>query len=164
MVLESITYFDVKHKQKDPWGCGVYAVANAGNLDEFPTESRILDSKSGNNIGQLSDWLKEDGYSFYIDTLYYSAIQEKLPEVECHYIPIGEDIVFIPVLIQVKLSEKGKQHMVAGKIDKTGVLWLSDSLNERVVKTSLKGMNDLYHSVFGIYTFVDRKSGKHLFI
>lgn len=164
MNLGVITNLEIKHKQKDPWGCGVYAVANAGNLDTFPTESRILDSKSGNNIGQLSDWLKEDGYSFYIDALYYSSIQEKLPDIECSYIPIGENIVCIPILILVKLSENGKQHMVAGKIDKSGVLWLSDSLKDTIIKTTLKEMNDLYHSVFGIYTFVDRKSGKHLFI
>lgn len=41
----------MKHKQKQPYGCGLYAVANACNLDNFITPERLEKSKSGNVIG-----------------------------------------------------------------------------------------------------------------
>ena len=41
----------MKHKQKQPYGCGLYAVANACNLDNFITEERLEKSKNGNVIG-----------------------------------------------------------------------------------------------------------------
>jgi hypothetical protein len=40
-------------KQKQPYGCGLYAVANACNLKNFITEERLEASKKGNVIGQL---------------------------------------------------------------------------------------------------------------
>jgi len=43
----------MKHKQKQPYGCGLYAVANACNLDNFITDERLEKSKNGNVIGQL---------------------------------------------------------------------------------------------------------------
>ena len=48
----------MKYKQDNPWGCGMYAVANACKLDNFVTDSRLQESKEhGNRIGQLSKWL-----------------------------------------------------------------------------------------------------------
>jgi hypothetical protein len=41
----------MKHKQKQPWGCGLYAVANTCNLDNFITEERLEKSKTGIVIG-----------------------------------------------------------------------------------------------------------------
>jgi len=39
---------------------------NACNLDNFITEDRLEKSKTGNNIGQLSAWMQEDGNPDYI--------------------------------------------------------------------------------------------------
>ena len=49
----------MKHKQKQPYGCGLYAVANACDLDNFITDERLEKSKNGNVIGQLSKWMQE---------------------------------------------------------------------------------------------------------
>ena len=39
-------YKMMKHKQKQPYGCGLYAVANACNLDNFITDERLEKSKN----------------------------------------------------------------------------------------------------------------------
>ncbi len=40
----------IKYKQNQPYGCGLCAVANACNLDNFITEERLEKSKTGNVI------------------------------------------------------------------------------------------------------------------
>lgn len=39
-----------KYIQKTPYGCGMYAVANALNLPNFVTEERLEKSKNGKKI------------------------------------------------------------------------------------------------------------------
>lgn len=56
----------IKYKQNQPYGCGLYAVANACNLDNFITEERLEKSKTGNVIGQLSKWMQDDGHPFIL--------------------------------------------------------------------------------------------------
>ena len=98
----------MKYKQKQPYGCGLYAVANACNLENFITEERLEASKKGNVIGQLSKWMQEDGHPFYIDTLYYNHVGKKLPASALEYVPKGEGVNFLPILINVRFSDEGK--------------------------------------------------------
>jgi len=84
----------MKHKQKQPYGCGLYAAANACNLDNFITDERLEKSKNGNVIGQLSKWMQDDGHQFYIDSLYYNHVGKKLPTSALYYKPVGEGLGF----------------------------------------------------------------------
>lgn len=154
----------IKYKQSNPWGCGLYAVANACNLNDFITEERLELSKSGNRIGQLSQWLKDDGHQFYIDVLYYNHLGKKLPRTSLYYRPLGDEIYFLPILINVRFSDDGKNHMVGGKISKDGTLYLYDSLQDEIVKTSLQKLNMRYHNVFGLFVFVGLENGNYCFI
>jgi hypothetical protein len=154
----------MKYKQKQPWGCGLYAVANACNLDNFVTTERLELSKNGNFIGQLSKWMQDDGHPFYIDVLYYDHNGIKLPDSALHYIPVGEGIHFLPVLINCRFSDKGKNHLVGGKIDQNGKLYLYDSLKEDIIETTLKDINNMYHHVYGLFIFLGVENGKYVFI
>ena len=154
----------MKHKQNQPWGCGLYAVANALNLDNFITEERLEKSKSGNVIGQLSKWLQEDGTPIYIDTLYYNHLGKKLPSTALGYRPVGEDVYFLPVLINVRFSDEGKNHLIAGKISKEGKLYLYDSLKEDVIETKLSAVNKMYHHVYGLFVFMGVDGGDYVFL
>jgi len=154
----------MKHKQKQGYGCGLYAVANACNLDEFITEERLEKSKAGNVIGQLSKCMQEDGLPYYIDTLYYNHVGKKLPASALCYTPNGEGINFLPVLLNVRYSDEGKNHLVGGKISKEGVLYLYDSLKEEMIETTLAKANRMYHNVYGLFLFMSVDTGDYVFI
>jgi hypothetical protein len=154
----------MKHKQKQPYGCGLYAVANACNLDNFITDERLEKSKNGNVIGQLSKWMQDDGHQFYIDSLYYNHAGKKLPTSALDYKPVGEGLDFLPVLINIQYSEEGKRHLVGGKIDKDKNLYLYDSLAEEMEVTTLGKVNRKYHRVFGLFLFMCVETGDYVFI
>ena len=125
-------------QQKQHYGCGLYAVANAANMPSFITEERLEISKKGNLIGQLSKWMQDDGLPYYIDVLYYNHEGKKLPVSATGYKVAPEsERSYLPVLINVRFSESGRNHLVGGKIDKQGKLYLYDSLKEEIVETTL---------------------------
>lgn len=147
--------------QENNFGCGLYSVANALNIPNFITDERLEASKSGNNNGQLSKWLQEDGFDISIDSFYYNHNLGKLPEDHSYYHPDKEGN-FLPVLINVKLSENGLRHMVAGVIDHQGNMYLMDSLKKKVVETRLCHMNDTYYHVFGLFIFMKNSDGNYV--
>ena len=116
-------------KQKRGYGCGLYAVSNALNLDNFITDDRLEKSKRGNVLGQLSKWMQDDGNPFCIDSLYYNHEGKRLPNSALHYKPIDNPL--LPVLINVQFSDNGKRHLIGGKIDRENNLYLYDSLKRR---------------------------------
>jgi len=154
----------MKHKQKQGYGCGLYAVANACNLDNFITDKRLEDSKIGNTIGQLSKWLQDDGNPFYIEVLYYNHQGKKLPQSALKYIPMGENVSLLPVLINVRYTEGGKNHLIGGKIDKAGILYLYDSLKDDMIETTLSKVNKMYHNVYGLFILAGVETGDYVFI
>lgn len=151
-------------KQKQDYGCGLYAVANACNLNNFITEERLEISKKGNLTGQLSKWMQEDGLPYYIDVLYYNHQGGKLPESAMGYTPSGEGINFLPVLLNVRFSDEGKNHLIGGKVSKEGVLYLYDSLKEEMIETTLSEANNMYHHVYGLFLFMSVETGDYVFI
>lgn len=151
-------------KQNQPYGCGLYAVANACNLKNFVTDDRLEQSKKGNVIGQLSKWLQDDGNPIYIDTLYYNHLGKKLPDSSTNYVPMGEGCDYLPVLLNVRFSDNGKNHLVGGKISKEGVLYLYDSLRDSIIETTLKKVNKMYHHVYGLFLFMSVEDGSYVFI
>lgn len=153
----------MKHKQKQGYGCGLYAVANAINLDSFINKERLEISKKGNLIGQLSKWMQEDGMPYYIETLYYNHQGKKLPNSALKYAPSGDTVNFLPILLNVR-SNNGINHLVGGKISKSGVLYLYDSLKEDVIETTLSKVNRMYHNVYGLFIFMSVDNGDYVFI
>lgn len=154
-----------RYIQKTPYGCGMYAVANALNLSNFVTEERLEKSKDGNRLPVLTSWLIEDGLNCGMDVLYYSHSGGKLPEEATLYKAEGdEDVEFIPLVIAVKLSEGGLNHMIGAKLGRKGELYVHDSVKEDIFKTTLEGLNDIYPEVYGVYLFSDLDTGAYLFI
>lgn len=155
----------MKYKQNQAWGCGLYAVANSCNLDNFITPERLEVSKEhGNTIGQLSKWLQEDGIEMYIEVLYYNHLGKKLPRSAFKYRPTGENVLAIPILINCRFSEEGKNHLIGGKISKDGTLYLYDSLKEDIIETTLSKVNGMYHHVYGLFILAGVDDGHYAFI
>lgn len=151
----------VKHRQFKSYGCGVYAVANALNLDSFPNEERLKEGQS-NNIGQLSRWLQDDGTDYYIEILYYNHLGKKLPRSTFDYKP-DNDNHLLPVLFAVRKTENSLNHLIAGKISNDGTLYLYDSLCENVIETKVSKINNMYEHVYGMYLF-SNFAGDYVFI
>lgn len=151
------------HKQTLPYGCGVYAVANALDLGEsFISEERLEASKDGNNNGQLSKWMQDFGLDIFIEPMYYDHFGRKLPDSALYYRPQG-DKCYLPVLLTVAQSEDGKRHKIAGRIDNDGHMILFDSLKNNNVLTDLKKVNEMYPVVLGISLFRRLGSGDWVF-
>ena len=149
--------------QQNGYGCGLYAVANACNLKNFVTPERLEQSKSGNNVGQLSRWLQDDGLQIYIDYLYYHASGRKLPPSVTGYKPFG-DLSYIPILLQVQQTPNSKNHIIGGKLGKDGILYLYDSLKDDEIETTLAKVNKMYHCVYGLNVFVSYENHKYAVI
>jgi len=152
------------YKQKNSYGCGMYAVANACNLKTFVTPERLEISKGvGNLTGMLDRWMQSDGLTFYMQALYYDAKSDKIPSSYTEFSISGE-ILAMPLVFCVLLSEKGLSHMIGCHLDKLGSLYVYDSLKKDVFETTIIGLNDHYHSVFGMYGFCDIHTGEYAFI
>jgi hypothetical protein len=149
------------YKQSNEWGCALYAVANACQLPEsFITEERLEASKAGNNVGQLTLWLNQDGYKIYPQPLYYNALPncKELPKEHTMYdVPGTEDegLVVMPMLFYVKRKDSKVQHMVGAHLDQKGLLTIFDSKEPEPIETSLYEINDIYPEVFGLVAMCD---------
>lgn len=149
-------------KQNQPYGCGLYSVANTLRFSTFITKERLEKSKKGNTIGQLSKWLQDDGISIYIDSLYYNHLGKKLPTTCFGYRPINQK--YMPVLFNVRYKKDGMNHLVGGKIDEHGNLYLMDSLKDNIVKTTISKINKLYEEVYGLFIFMNLEDGSYVFL
>jgi len=153
------------YKQKDGYGCGLYAVANACNLPEsFITPERLEASRiPGSTNGGLSKLMQEDGFDFYMQPLFYDPNTKSLPETQTKYSVAG-DVIAMPLVLCVTLSEGGLSHMIGAHLDKSGILHVYDSLKNEPFETTLDLIDLYYHSVFGIYSFCDIKNGDYAFL
>jgi hypothetical protein len=148
--------------QESGYGCGLYAVENVFQYGNFVTDERLSKSKNGINNGQLSQYLQEDGHSMYIDVLYYSCLGGILPEPITELIPEKESEK-LPILIQVLTDSKTtKNHLIGGILHNDKTLIVFDSLRPNAFKTTLSGLNDIYHEVFGVFDFVRLGTGDRL--
>lgn len=159
---------DILHKQKQPWGCGMYSVAHALNLPSFVTDERLADSKEfGNTNGQLNDWLKQDGKDFYIEPIYYNAYAKRLPFDVCktHIVDTAPDskILALPVMINVRYGPNSLNHLIGAQIDRQGLIHVHDSLTDEVKVTVISKLNRFYHEVYGLWCFCNNQ-GHYVFI
>lgn len=142
----------LKYKQKENYGCGLYAIANLFHLDDYITKERLEKSKKGLVVGQLSRWLQDDGYNFYIDNWYYNHSGGKLPKKFFKYLPLEKSF---PVMFNVR-SKKGLNHIIAGRLYADGRLELADSLKSEIIYLdNFSKINSLYESVYGFFCFID---------
>jgi len=153
---------DTHFIQKESFGCGVYAVANALANESFITSQRLEASSNGNNLGQLNKWLVEDNHNLFIEPLYFNCTGKRLPKKVCGLQPFGERVSSIPVLLDIQFSEEGKMHFVAGHITVEGDLMVIDSLKSTIEITTLSRFNNKYFRVFGLYHFREIDTGNNL--
>lgn len=137
--------------QKNGYGCGLYAVANALNLKNFVTDERLEDSKNGIGNGKLNKLLFEDGFDIFIDVIYLDSQQNSLPENWCKLYSEKQGEI-LPILIQCKINEKF--HLMGAKLlNEAGKIELFDSLKTESIFCTLSDVNKMYENVFGIYSF-----------
>lgn len=141
------TYF----KQENGYGCGLYALANVFQDKSFITDKRIEESKNGNNTGQLNKWLLEHGKDLFLEPFYYNSTGKRLPKWVCGIKPFGEDVISIPILIDVQFSKKSKTHFIAAEITTNGTLFVIDSLKNEPYITTLSEFNKSYFRVYGVW-------------
>ena len=104
------------YQQNTPYGCGMYSVANALNIDNFISEERLEQSKAGNTIYQLNKWLEESGYNYNIECMYYTVSQNK---ESLHGIVLPKEINFysdsetkiLPLLLNVQKNRQFKKSL-----------------------------------------------------
>lgn len=154
------------YKQLQPYGCGLFAVANALNLgDDFVTEERFAASKgNGNLTGMLDRWLQESGKPFYMQPIFYDTTATKLPKHHVEYKPSGEKVVALPMVLCVRLSDEGLWHMVGVNVYPNGTAMLYDSLKSEPIQSTLAEINEMYESVFGLFVFCSVETGDYAFI
>lgn len=145
MIME--TYF----KQKNAYGCGLYALANTLMRESVITQERLEDSENGNNIGQLNKWLIQEGEDLFIEPLYFSSTGKRLPKSITQLKPHGVGVLSLPVLIDVQSVKDGKMHLVAADISPEGNLLVTDSMKEKKELTTLAEYQKRFYRVFGLW-------------
>ena len=144
-------------KQHTYWGCGLYAVTNALDMPDFVTDKRLEISKPrGNNITQLTKWLNEDGYDWFILAEYVTGRYFKMPKLyPSSYIDEG---TYAPYIIQYPI-DKNRHHMIAvrGHADRLQVF---DSCTDEAVYFDLAGFREQYPKIAAVYAFVDCETFK----
>jgi len=152
------------YTQSEGYGCGMYSVANALNLSNYATDERLAESKKhGNLICHLNDWIKEDGHGVYLQPLFYDTHLNEIPK-SWYDLSISGEVLAMPLIFCVTLTENGLSHMIAGQLDKEGRLFIKDSLKLHEYETTIKELSKKYHSVFGMYAFCDCINGNYAFI
>ena len=147
-------------KQKYGYGCGLYAVANAFDLESFVTEERLELSKKGVHNGELSKYMQEDGHNIFIEVLYCNTFESKLPE-EWVLLHVSGDINYFPFLIQCMINEK--YHLMGAKLYKDDTIELFDSLKTEPLKCTLKEVNLMYEKVVALYGFNHFETNEYVF-
>jgi len=143
----------------------MYAVANVLNIPEFITHERLEASKSGNNIGQLTHWLFQDGHSFCIDTLKYTGRLISLPKIDI--INFEASVLYWPALVSIRAT-KEKNHMIGIKVHNGGLsgqtVEVCDSLfDEPFFLYDWNELKSHYPKVYGLFSFRDFNN-KDIFI
>jgi len=140
-------------QQEFGYGCGLYSLANALQKESIITRQRLNESQYGNNTGQLNKWLIEDGFNLFLEPLYFNCFGGKLPIDVSSIKPIGEDVISIPVCIDVQKTEESKKHFIAAEITCEGKLFVMDSLRSEAFITTLTEFQNDYLIVNGLWHF-----------
>jgi hypothetical protein len=142
--------------QKNGYGCGLYAVANALGLDDFVTPERLEESKNGNNIMQLNKWLQDDGHRFRMLPPYYgNDVRFKTPPLKISFENCVNP-VYYPVPIVAAVKNRPKNRLFAVHIYKNLTLHVYDSLkNEPEYFLSWDAFGEKYPRIAALKIFKD---------
>jgi len=147
--------------QKNGYGCGLYAVANALDLKDYVNTERLDESKKGVTNFELSTYLQEDGLNLYIDVLYCDTFKSALPK-DWTELKLSGDNNCMPILIQCVVNEK--YHLVGAKLFQDGKIELMDSLKDGKLKCTLSDVNTMYEKVVGLYSFNHLKNADYVIL
>jgi len=154
---------EIRFKQSQPYGCGVYAIANVLNDETFITNQRIKVSKKGNNLHQLNQWMIKDKKGFIIEPIYLNLVTslQPIPPKGIDFRPFDNSHVF-PFILDVAHSEMGKKHLIGGLAKINGVVILMDSLKEYQFETTWEQLlsGAVYNFIIGIYGFSPKSISK----
>lgn len=152
------------HKQLHPYGCGLYAVANALNLSlDFITPERLEASKAGNNIGQLSKWLQESGADLYLQPIFFDRSGNHSEDL-LSVLELNISCKYLPLMFLVKERGSDVDHVISGQFTNEGVLCIYDSKKDVCFATSFNRLTLHYEQVFAMFTFADCATGHDAFI
>lgn len=143
-------------KQEYKYSCGVYSVANALNIPEFVTSSRLEESKDGNGVMQLNKWLLDDKNLVQIFPLYYkNGIEFTTPNLKLD-MKKCPDIEYYPILITYDIKKSSMNHMIALHYcaDKSVVVF--DSCNDEPVFYDMwKCFKKVYPRIISLEIFMN---------
>ena len=155
----------IKYKQTQPYGCGMYAVANALNIDNYISLDRLQQSQKGNSYNQLNKWLEESGYRYNIECMYHTVFKN---EETGHGLHLPKEVFFysdskektIPILINVQKNKDSKTHLVAAWLT-NDYLILLDSMFDEMKFLKWEELSSYYESIYGVWIFQhqDNQSG-----
>lgn len=136
-------------RQYTPYGCGMYAVANALQKPDFACGDRLAESRGGNTIYQLNTWLSQD--ELYLDPLYFNTCGvPKLPSEIATIVPDDESET-LPIVLSVKKTHDSKVHMIAAHLTKNGYIEFFDSLRSKSAFCTLGTLP--YVEIYGLWVF-----------
>jgi hypothetical protein len=145
-------------KQEYGYGCGVYSIANALNYADFITDERLEQSKCGNNVGQLTKWLNDDGHNMFIDTIKYTGRLISLPKM---WWRLDETCAYFPMLISVPATRtinhmiaiKGYPEWTLPRSEKAPIEVCDSLLDEPFWMESWDDLKKKYPKVYGLFCF-----------
>ena len=152
-------------KQEKAYGCGVFAIANACNLPIFITEERLEISKNGNNIGQLSKWLQQHGYDWFLDPIFFTHEEnhgspEVIKQLSVSKHVNDQTVLAFPLLLSLKKTENSLTHMIAIDLIPTGDLMIFDSLKEKEYFSTFETIWKENYSIYAVYMIADINTNK----
>lgn len=146
----------VKFTQQQPFGCGLYALANLLDFHEALATDRLEESEKGCTIDFMNRVLRAEGSHMYVDTLFFDVMGSKVPS---NITDIGPQEVghIMPVLIEYQSSPDSIRHMVAGYINHDRKLLVMDSCREEIIETTLTDYQ-ANKTVYGFYSLCNREN------
>ena len=116
------------------------------------TDKRLeLSKPKGNNVAQLTKWLNEDGYDWFILAEHVTGKCFKMPRLyPASYIGAG---TYVPYIVQYPIDKK-RHHMIAVR-GHAGRLQVFDSCSDKAIYFDLVSFRELYPKIAAVYTFVD---------
>ncbi|NDV45825.1 hypothetical protein D0T49_02010 [Paludibacter sp. 221] len=143
----------MKHfKQEQPYGCGLYALANAFQ-DNWPiTEHNLRREVNGGNVGKLNQYLLEREEGCYIAYLRYNN-GEPVEMIDFSSTDLSKESYnncWYPFFIVVP-STKEKNHIICCRYMKDNSIIVHDSLkNEPDIFQSFSEFENSYPKVLSI--------------
>lgn len=157
---------EIRYRQLQPYGCGLYSIANLFvNVEDnsIYNDTKLEESKNGNTMYQLNQWINH--LKLFVEPVYYNSFEYLDPE---HRLPkstfdmrTDEEGAYLPMLFEGKRTEKSKYHLVSALVDYNGAILVYDSLLLSPYWTSFEKLingTEFYH-LRGVWLFCHQRDG-----